>query len=85
METRPKITRRISIMPITTESMADWCRKPLGADPKTPRPALEEYLGGIPRLDCLEKLPAARRCWCAATWMPSRAQRSARETSACGR
>ncbi len=45
-------------MPITTERMATWCRKLLGADPSLPRLELEEYLAGIPRLDCLGKLPA---------------------------
>lgn len=45
-------------MPITTESMAAWCRKLLGADPNTPRLALEQYLAGIPRLECLGKLPS---------------------------
>jgi phosphoglycerate kinase len=44
-------------MPITTESMAAWCRKLLGADPKTPRLSLEQYLAEIPRLNCLGKLP----------------------------
>jgi phosphoglycerate kinase len=45
-------------MPITTESMAAWCRKLLGADPKTPRLTLEQYLAGIPRMECLGKLPS---------------------------
>ena len=45
-------------MPITTESMAAWCRKLLNADPDAPHLKLEEYLDGIPRLDCLAKLPA---------------------------
>ena len=44
-------------MPITTESMAAWCRKLLGADPNTPRLMLEQYLAGIPRMECLGKLP----------------------------
>ena len=46
------------IMPITTERMAAWCRKLLGADPKTPRLSLEQYLAGIPRMECLGKLPS---------------------------
>jgi phosphoglycerate kinase len=45
-------------MPITTESMAAWCRKLLGADPNSPRLTLEQYLAGIPRLDCIGKLPS---------------------------
>ncbi len=45
-------------MAITTEAMAAWCRKLLGADPNTPRLTLEQYLGSIPRLDCLTKLPS---------------------------
>jgi phosphoglycerate kinase len=45
-------------MPITTESMAAWCRKLLGADPNTPRLTLEQYLAGIPHLECLGKLPS---------------------------
>ncbi len=45
-------------MPITTELMAAWCRKLLGADPKTPRLSLEQYLAGIPRMECLNKLPS---------------------------
>ena len=45
-------------MPITTESMAAWCRKLLGADPNAPRLTLEQYLAGIPRMECLGNLPA---------------------------
>jgi phosphoglycerate kinase len=47
-------------MPVTTEFMAAWCRKLLGADPdpKAPRLTLEQYLGDIPRMECLGKLPA---------------------------
>lgn len=45
-------------MSITTEAMASWCRKILGADPNTPRLSLEEYMAGIPRLECLGKLPS---------------------------
>jgi phosphoglycerate kinase len=45
-------------MPITTESMAAWCRKLLGADASSPRLTLEQYLAGIPRLECLGKLPS---------------------------
>jgi len=45
-------------MPITTESMAAWCRKLLGADPNSPRLTLEQYLAGIPRMECLGKLPS---------------------------
>ncbi len=37
--------------------MAAWCRKLLGADPNTPRLMLEQYLAGIPRMECLGKLP----------------------------
>ncbi len=44
-------------MPIATEFMAAWCRKLLGADPSAPRLTLEDYLAGIPRLDCLGNLP----------------------------
>jgi phosphoglycerate kinase len=42
---------------ITKEAMAAWCRKLLGADSGAPRLTLEEYLSGIPRLECLGKLP----------------------------
>jgi phosphoglycerate kinase len=45
-------------MAITTEAMAAWCRKLLGADPNTPRLTLEQYLSGIPRMECLGKLPS---------------------------
>lgn len=45
-------------MAITTESMAAWCRKLLGADPNAPRLTLEQYLAGIPRMECLGKLPS---------------------------
>jgi len=45
-------------MPITTESMAAWCNKLLGADPNSPRLTLEQYLAGIPRMECLGKLPS---------------------------
>lgn len=45
-------------MAVTTESMAAWCRKLLGADPNTPRLTLEQYLAGIPRMECLGKLPS---------------------------
>ncbi|MEN6457690.1 MAG: phosphoglycerate kinase [Thermoguttaceae bacterium] len=44
-------------MSMTTESMATWCRKLLGVDSSEPRKTLEQYLTGIPRLDCLGKLP----------------------------
>jgi len=44
-------------MSISTESMAAWCRKLLGADPACPRLSLEQYLAGIPRLKSLENLP----------------------------
>ncbi len=44
-------------MPITTEAMAAWCRKLLGAD-NAPRLTLEDYLNAIPRVDCLGKLPS---------------------------
>ena len=45
-------------MPITTESMAAWCRKLLGDDPNSPRLTLEQYTAGIPRMECLGKLPS---------------------------
>ena len=45
-------------MPITTESMAAWCRKLLGDDPSAPRLTLEQYMAAIPRLECLGKLPS---------------------------
>jgi phosphoglycerate kinase len=45
-------------MSITTEKMAAWCRKLLGADPNAPRLTLEQYLAGIPRLESLDKLPS---------------------------
>jgi phosphoglycerate kinase len=43
-------------MAVTTEFMAAWCRKLLGTDPNTPRLSLEQYLAGIPRMECLGKL-----------------------------
>ncbi len=46
------------VMSITTESMAAWCRKLLGADPGSPRLTLEQYLAAIPRMECLGKLPS---------------------------
>ncbi len=45
-------------MSLTTEAMAGWCRKLLGADPNAPRLTLEQYLAGIPRIDCLGELPS---------------------------
>jgi phosphoglycerate kinase len=48
--------KRRFAMPVTTESMAAWCRKLLGVDPNSPRLTLEEYLAGIPRMECLGKL-----------------------------
>ena len=45
-------------MAIATEIMAAWCRKLLGADPNAPRLTLEQYLAGIPRMECLGKLPS---------------------------
>jgi phosphoglycerate kinase len=45
-------------MPITTEAMAAWCRRLLGADESAPRESMEEMLSGIPRLASLDKLPA---------------------------
>ncbi len=44
-------------MSVTTELMAAWCRKLLGADPNASHLTLEQYLADIPRLDCLGKLP----------------------------
>lgn len=44
-------------MLMTKESMAVWCGKILGADPNTPRLTLEQYLAGIPRMECLGDLP----------------------------
>jgi phosphoglycerate kinase len=54
----PSILNGDSLMPITTEAMAAWCRKLLGAEPGSPRLTLEQYLAGIPRLDCLAQLPS---------------------------
>jgi phosphoglycerate kinase len=45
-------------MKITTDAMAAWCRKILGADPNCPKLPLEKYLASIPRMECLGKLPA---------------------------
>ncbi len=45
-------------MSITTESMAAWLRKLLGADPNSPRLTLEQYLAAIPRMECFGKLPS---------------------------
>ncbi len=44
-------------MPISNESMAAWCRRLLGADADAPRLTLEQYLAGIPRMECLGSLP----------------------------
>ena len=49
-------------MKITTEAMAAWCRKVLGAEPSCPKLPLEKYLAAIPRLDCLGDCPPARPC-----------------------
>jgi hypothetical protein len=38
--------------------MAAWCRKLLGADASLPRLTLEQYLAGIPRMECLGQLPS---------------------------
>jgi len=45
-------------MKVTTEAMAAWCRKILGADPGTPKLPLENYLESIPRMQCLGGLPS---------------------------
>jgi phosphoglycerate kinase len=45
-------------MKVTTEAMAAWCRKILGADPNTPKLSLEGYLGAVPRIDCLAQVPS---------------------------
>lgn len=45
-------------MSISTEAMAAWLRKLMGADPNTPRLTLEQYLAAIPRLDCLGSVPS---------------------------
>lgn len=44
-------------MAISNEQMSAWCRKILGADPATPKLALEQYLAAIPRLESLADLP----------------------------
>jgi phosphoglycerate kinase len=46
------------MMAMTTETMAAWCRKLLGADPAAARLTLEQYLSNIPRIECLGKLPS---------------------------
>lgn len=45
-------------MSITTEKMAAWLTKLMGADPNSPRLTLEQYLAGIPRMDCLGNVPS---------------------------
>ena len=45
-------------MSVTPNAMVSWCRKLLGADPNCPKLPLEQYLKGIPRMECLGKLPS---------------------------
>jgi phosphoglycerate kinase len=45
-------------MPVTPESIVAYCRKIMGADPACPKLPMEQYLKGIPRMECLGKLPS---------------------------
>jgi phosphoglycerate kinase len=45
-------------MTITTEAMAAWCRKLLGAEPDVAPLTLEEYVAAVPRLDALADVPS---------------------------
>ena len=45
-------------MTITTDAMAVWCRKLLGADPSAPKLSLEDYVAATPRLDSLADVPS---------------------------
>lgn len=45
-------------MPVTAESMLNWCQELLDVDGKRPQRSLAEYLAMIPRLDSLADLPA---------------------------
>ena len=45
-------------MSVTANAMVSWCRKLLGADPGCPKLSLEQYMKGIPRMECLGKLPS---------------------------
>jgi len=45
-------------MPITTEAMAAWCRKLLGADPTAPTLSLEQCVAASPRLASLADVPS---------------------------
>ncbi len=44
-------------MSISAESMQQWLRILLGADPETPRMSLGQYLQAVPRLDSLADVP----------------------------
>ena len=48
-------------MALTADAMTTWCRRLLGADPKSPNLPLEQYLAAIPRLESLAALPAGTR------------------------
>ncbi len=45
-------------MPLTTECMASWLTKMLGADPNSPKLPMDKYLAAIPRMECLGSLPS---------------------------
>ncbi len=45
-------------MKVTTEAMAAWCRRLLGAGPDMPKLTLQEYAAGVPRLDSLADVPS---------------------------
>ncbi|MFZ5828552.1 MAG: phosphoglycerate kinase [Planctomycetota bacterium] len=45
-------------MKVTTEAMANWLKKLLGASPDEPKLPVEKYLSSIPRLHCLANVPS---------------------------
>ncbi len=45
-------------MPVSAENMETWLRGILGADPDVPALPLPDYLKAIPRVDCLDDVPA---------------------------
>ena len=69
-------------MAVTKESMLSWCQVLLGVKPR-PKQTLAEYLAAIPRCAIWPVYPAALRCSCVATWMPSRVPMLAMATFAC--
>ena len=70
--------------PMTDPKCSPGANKLLNVDDRRPSTRLPDYLNAIPRSDVAgQHLPDGTACWCAATSMPSRERRSAKETSAC--